>query len=98
MAATFILQKFFGEMYSPLDWQGLRQNERLKKCIRKVMAIGYLPLLLVRQNFNIHRNANSTRRLERRFSALNDFFNYVQRNYLDGNFSHVECVREGHGQ
>jgi len=64
-----------------------RQNERLRKCIRKVMAIGYLPLLLVRQNFNIHRNANSTRRLVRRFPALNDFFNYVQRNYLDGNFS-----------
>jgi hypothetical protein len=62
-------------------------RQRLRKCIRKVMAIGYLPLLLVRQNFNIHRNANSTRRLVRRFPALNDFLNYVQRNYLDGNFS-----------
>jgi hypothetical protein len=47
----------------------------LRKCIRKVIAIGYLHLLLVRQNFNIHRNANSTRRLVRRFPALNDFLN-----------------------
>ena len=33
-----------------------RQHARLRNCIRKVMAIGYLPLLLVRQNFNILRN------------------------------------------
>ena len=52
----------------------------------KVMAIGYLPLLLVRQNFNILRNANNPRRLVRRFPALNDFHVYVQINYLDGNF------------
>ena len=50
------------------------------------MAIGYLPLLLVRQNFNILRNANNTRRLVRRFPALNDFLVYVQRNYFNGNF------------
>jgi hypothetical protein len=28
VAATFILQKLFGEMYSPLDWQGL--TDRMK--------------------------------------------------------------------
>jgi hypothetical protein len=50
------------------------------------MAIGYLPLLLVRQNFNILRKANNTRRLVRRFPALNDFLVYKQRNYFDGNF------------
>jgi hypothetical protein len=41
---------------------------------------------LVRLNFNILRNANNTRRLVRRFPALNDFLVYVQRNYFDGNF------------
>ena len=50
------------------------------------MAIGYLPLLLVRQNFNILRNANNTRRLVRRFPALHDFLVYVERNEFDGNF------------
>jgi hypothetical protein len=40
----------------------------------------------VRLNFNILRNANNTRRLVRRFPALNDFLVYVQRNYFDGNF------------
>jgi hypothetical protein len=50
------------------------------------MEIGYLPLLLVRQNFNILRNASNTRRLVRLFPALNDFLVYVQRIYFDGNF------------
>jgi hypothetical protein len=26
VAVTFILHKLFGEMYSPLDWQGLTDN------------------------------------------------------------------------
>ena len=50
------------------------------------MAIGYLPLLLVRQNFNILRKANDTRRLVRRFPALINFLVHVQRNYFDGIF------------
>jgi hypothetical protein len=51
------------------------------------MAIGYLPLFLIRQNFNIHRNVNSTRRLARHFPALNDFSIMNSAIILDGNFS-----------
>jgi hypothetical protein len=35
----------------------------LKKVIRKVMAIGYLPVLLVRQNFHLLRTSRRTMRL-----------------------------------
>lgn len=63
-----------------------RQNDNLRKCIRKVMSVGYLPLLLVRQNFNTLRQSRRTRRLVRRFPALADFLRYFQMNFLDGNF------------
>ena len=75
---------------SPLATYPDTWNARLRKCVRKVMAIGYLLLFLVKQNFNILRNANNTRRLVRRFPALNDFLVYVQRNYFDGNFP-IKC-------
>ena len=40
-----------------------RRHRRLKKCIRKVMAIGYLPLAVVRQNLQLLRTSRSTVRL-----------------------------------
>ncbi|KAI8490584.1 hypothetical protein Bbelb_318520 [Branchiostoma belcheri] len=32
--------------------RGYREDPRLKKCLRKIMAIGYLPVPLVRLNFD----------------------------------------------
>ena len=63
-----------------------RNNRRLKKLVLKVMALGHLPMALVRQNFRMLRERNSTRRLANRVPALEDFFDYFERNYLDGNF------------
>jgi hypothetical protein len=63
-----------------------RRVKRLKKIIRKVMALGHLPLAFVRQNFRMLVERNSTRHLINRFPALQDFLDYVERNYLDGNF------------
>lgn len=60
------------------------RRRHLRKCIRKFMAIGYLPLALVRQNFRLHATAPATLRKVRRYPALQDFINYIQRNYLDG--------------
>jgi hypothetical protein len=59
----------------------------LKKVIRKVMAIGYLPVLLVRQNFHLLRTSRRTMRLCKRFPELTDFLDYFQRNYLNANGS-----------
>jgi len=62
------------------------RHRHLKACIQKVMAIAYLPVAIVRQNFIILFTCRRTRRLINRFPALLDFFTYFQRNYLDGQF------------
>ena len=63
-----------------------RQDDRLKKCIRKVMAIGYLPVALMQMNFNLLRTDRRTVRLINRYPALMDFFDYVQNTYVNGTF------------
>jgi hypothetical protein len=50
------------------------------------MAIGYLPLAVVRQNLQLLRTSRSTVRLCRRYHELQDFLNYFEMNYLNGNF------------
>ena len=63
------------------------RNDRLRKCIRKFMAIGYLPLALVRQNFRLLVASRSTVRRIRHYPALQDFIDYIQRNYFNGHLS-----------
>jgi hypothetical protein len=59
----------------------------LKLCLRKFMAIGYLPIALVRMNFRLHSESRlSTRRLIRQYPTLERFISYMEMNYLDGNF------------
>jgi hypothetical protein len=62
------------------------RRRRVKKCIRKCMALGHLPLPLVRNNFRLLTTARETRRLVRRYPALQEFFQYVERNYINGQF------------
>ena len=50
------------------------------------MALGFLPLAIVRINFNQLWRSGTTRRLIRRFPALEDFFIYFNNNYINGNF------------
>lgn len=59
-----------------------RRHGGLGKFIRKVMAIGYLPRALVRQNFL--KNERATIRLTRRFHTLAEFIQYMERNYING--------------
>ena len=66
--------------------QPYRNNRRVKKCLRKVMALGFLPLMLVRINYNQLRNSRRTLRLVRRYPNLEEFFTYFENNYLHGNF------------
>jgi hypothetical protein len=61
-----------------------RQNRRLKKTIRKVIAIGYLPMALVRQNFLLLITSRRKQRLQRQFPELLHVFNYFEANYLNG--------------
>ncbi|CAH1242609.1 Hypp6887 [Branchiostoma lanceolatum] len=55
---------------------------RLKRCLRKVMGIGYLPVALVRFNFQEHIGRNSTQQLIGQYPALQEFFDYKETNYV----------------
>ena len=59
-----------------------QRSRGLKKCIRKFMAIGYLPIPLVRMNFRLLVNDRQTVRLRRRFPALTEFIQYMENNYI----------------
>ncbi|KAL8617761.1 hypothetical protein ACOMHN_054757 [Nucella lapillus] len=55
-------------------------------CIRRFLSMGYLPVAVVRQNFQQFCASRGTQRLIRRYPELRDFILYLERNYSDGNF------------
>ncbi|CAC5369481.1 DMBT1 [Mytilus coruscus] len=61
----------------------------LRRCVRKMMAIAYLPLAVVRQNFQLFRQDATTQRLCHNCPGLRELLTYFQRNYLNGQFSPV---------
>ncbi|GFN83399.1 flywch-type Zinc finger-containing protein 1 [Plakobranchus ocellatus] len=61
-------------------------HARFKKCIRRFLSMGYLPVAVVRQNFQQFCASRERQRLIRRYPELRDFILYLQRNYFDGNF------------
>jgi hypothetical protein len=60
-----------------------QQDCRLNKVIRRVMAIGFLPTLLVRQNFLLLRNSRRVQRLINTYPTLDEWLEYVQTTYID---------------
>ena len=69
--------------------RGYRQDNRLKRCLKKIMSLGFLPLALLRMNYAALVARRRTRRLVETYPALEDFFNYFNRNYMNGNFPPV---------
>ena len=59
-----------------------RNNQPLQNTIRKVMAIGYLPIPLLRNNFHMLMQSRTARRLMDEFPGLLEFFNYVNNTYI----------------
>jgi len=62
------------------------RNRYLKDLIRKLMAIAFLPSLLVRNSFQQFLQQNLTRLLCRRYPELQNLLQYFTRNYLNGQF------------
>ena len=62
-----------------------RISRRLKKCVKKVMALGSLQLPIVRLNFNRLWQSRSTRCIIRMYPPLDNFFTYFSNNYINGN-------------
>lgn len=59
-----------------------REDPRLKEVVRKVMALGHLPLQLVRNNFELLAQQRRTRRAQRDSPELQDFLQYVRNTYI----------------
>lgn len=62
-----------------------RSNARLSKFIRLIMAIAFIPVLLVRQNFLLLRGRRRTRRLVRQYPQLDEWLDYVYETYIHNN-------------
>ena len=69
--------------------RGYRQDNRLKRCLKKMMSLGFLPLALLHMNYDALVARRHTRRLVETYPALEDFFNYFNRNCMNGNFPPV---------
>ncbi|CAC5420495.1 unnamed protein product [Mytilus coruscus] len=84
---------FCRSIWRRLQKEGLRNafNRRLalRRCVRKMMAIAYLPMAVVRQNFQLFRQDATTQRLCHNCPGLRELLTYFQRNYLNGQFSPV---------
>lgn len=65
---------------------GYRDDVSLQGFLRKILALGYLPLQLVAMNFNLIRAGEEAVRLIRRYPSLRNFLDYVHNNYINGTF------------
>ena len=54
-----------------------KRSKKLGKCLRKFMALAYLPLPLVRNNFDLHCDDELTKKCLRRFPRMQDFNRYI---------------------
>jgi MULE transposase domain len=59
-----------------------KQDRKLRKLIRRMMSIGFLPTLLVRQNFNLLRASRHTQVIIARHPRAGDWIAYIERNYV----------------
>jgi len=66
-----------------------RNDRHLEKCVQKVMALSYLPLILVRNNFRQYTRSRAVRRLMNRYPTLREWLDYVRGTYIDGPFELV---------
>ena len=58
------------------------QDRTLARVIRKIMALGYLPLALVQMNFNTLVNSRCCTRLVRHYTAMDEFITYTRNTYI----------------
>ena len=60
-----------------------RQHNRVRKVFRKITALAFLPLLLVRQNLIVFLASRQWQNVIQRFPAFVDFINYFNRTYMN---------------
>ena len=50
------------------------------------MALGFIPLALVRMNLNALIQSQRSRALQNQYAALQEFYDYFRKNYINGAF------------
>ncbi len=63
-----------------------RRNRSVRKIIKKIMSLGYIPTAIVRNTFNLIHASRSVARLCAQVPGLRDFIMYFERNYIQGAF------------
>ena len=63
-----------------------KNDRRVKKLVKKIMALGFLPIPHVARSFWNLRTSQRTRRLVRRYQNLAAFIDYVDNTYMNGQF------------
>lgn len=63
--------------------QSYRDDCRFRKLVRQFMAIGFLPTLLVRSNFNMLRGSRRVRRKIHTYPPFENWLNYMAATYID---------------
>jgi MULE transposase domain len=80
---------FTQSLWRNLQVKGLTReykfNRKLKKTVRLIMAMGFLPVLLVRNNFQLLKVKRRTRHLITRYPAFGEWLDYVERAYINNN-------------
>ena len=60
-----------------------RQNDTVRKLLRKIVAVAFLPLAVVRNNVHLLETSREWRAASRRYPNLNLFMLYFRRVYLN---------------
>nr|XP_054757171.1 uncharacterized protein LOC129263283 [Lytechinus pictus] len=61
-------------------------DNQTQRLIRKVFALGFLPVALVGLNFRILRRSAQAQRVMALYPAVGNFFDYVEATYINGEF------------
>ena len=61
-----------------------RRDDRVKDFVRKIMALPFLPIPVLRMNYNLHKRVNGP--LMRRYPALARLTRYFENTWLNGPF------------
>ena len=77
-------QAIFGKVKEYGLVRAYRGDQRVQEFVRKIMALPFLPIALLRLNYNLHTQRN--RRLIRHYPALARLLRYFEMTWLNGPF------------
>lgn len=74
-----------------------QMSPKVRNRICKVTAIGFLPVMLARQNFITLHGSRQTHRVSRRYEVLEHWLTYIQTTYIGNNVLFAPPIWNVHG-